>query len=314
MTRRHILLICLSGLISGTTFLFLKIALRAFPVMMVTDIRLGVSACLLFAFARVAAGAWPRPPTRWREMLAVATLGAVIPFPLQTWGASFVPSGTGALIFAMMPVIAAVLSLTLGAARVRYNPRFLIPSLSLGILGVAVLVGPEAIDTGHDYIIGAGLLLTSAFSNALGAVELRRRLHVEDALVLSAYQLMFAAAMLSPLAMISALVDPPETGSDLLPALGALAGLGFFSSGISYLIYTHLIVSAGPTAATYVTFVIPPIAVLLGALVLGEDLSWAVAASMALIFACLVLLTRSYKAAARGEAVTVVDEYAGRPA
>lgn len=58
---------------------------------------------------------------------------------------------------------------------------------------------------------------------------------------------------------------------------------------------TRLIVEAGPTTATYVTFVTPPISVLLGAVVLDEPLGWPVAVSMGPIAGCLLLLMRSYE-------------------
>jgi len=295
MKPSHILLILVSGVMSGCTFLFLKISVDVFPSPFLAFVRMGFGSAILFLLARVLRGKWPRPPKDRMALLFATFFGAVLLFPLQAWGTSFVPSGTGALIFAMMPLMTALTTTVLRSNR-EYDPRYLLPSLLLGLSGVAVLVGPEAVDTGHEYLLGAGLLLAGAASGSLSAVQVGRKMANEDALALSAYQLSIAFVMLAPLGLFSLAVRTPDAGaSDLIPAIAALVALGVMNSGINYFAYTHLIIEAGATAATYVTFVTPPIAVVLGAVVLGENLDFAVAVSMALIITCLLMLTRSHK-------------------
>ena len=68
-------------------------------------------------------------------------------------------------------------------------------------------------------------------------------------------------------------VGPPGFG----PVIGhitALAALGIFATGLPILIFMRLIRGAGPTRASMTGYLVPPLAVAIGAVFLGEALSW----------------------------------------
>jgi drug/metabolite transporter (DMT)-like permease len=77
-----------------------------------------------------------------------------------------------------------------------------------------------------------------------------------------------------------------------LPALGAWLGLVLLGTVIAYIIYYALIERTSATFTSMVTYIIPINGLLLGAVILGEDLTMTVAISTALILAGVMLVQR----------------------
>src|SRR5260370_31910685 len=84
-------------------------------------------------------------------------------------------------------------------------------------------------------------------------------------------QLIASALILAPLALV---IDRPWTL--MMPSLtvsAALVALATFSTAIGYLLYFRILARAGATNLLLVTFLIPVSAILLGTLILGEQLA-----------------------------------------
>jgi drug/metabolite transporter (DMT)-like permease len=97
------------------------------------------------------------------------------------------------------------------------------------------------------------------------------------------------ALLTLPLAL---LLEKPLAISPSLPALGAWLGLVLLGTVIAYIIYYALIERTSATFTSMVTYIIPINGLLLGAVILGEDLTMTVAISTALILAGVMLVQR----------------------
>jgi drug/metabolite transporter (DMT)-like permease len=82
-------------------------------------------------------------------------------------------------------------------------------------------------------------------------------------------------------------MDPASTGVETVAALVALA---LISTSLAYVLYFRILAAAGATNLLLVTFLIPPVAILLGIAFLGEVLQWRHISGMALIFAGLIMI------------------------
>jgi drug/metabolite transporter (DMT)-like permease len=94
----------------------------------------------------------------------------------------------------------------------------------------------------------------------------------------SAVALLAGTVMLSPALVLTPLHETPTTRS-----LVSIAVLGIVCSALAFVVFFALIVEAGPTRATVVTYLNPAVAVSLGVVVLGETLGVASIAGLALI-------------------------------
>jgi drug/metabolite transporter (DMT)-like permease len=104
--------------------------------------------------------------------------------------------------------------------------------------------------------------------------------------------LAFAAVVYSP---IAALTWPSAVPSDRV--LAALGGLAVLCTAVAFLFFFALIGEVGPARASVITYVNPAVAVVLGVLVLGEQLTATMAIAFVLILGGSVLATRTGRAA-----------------
>lgn len=261
-----ILLIALS-LLWGGSYFFSKIAVGALPPLTVVGGRVLIAATILLAVCRIAG--IPLPLDRWRDFLGMGALNNVLPFALIFWAQTEIASGLASILNAMTPLFTALLAH--GLTRDEKLTPARTAGIALGILGVALLVGIEALDGIGSAILPELACLAAAVSYAFAGIFARRRLQGIPPLSAAAGQLTASSLMALPLV---ALIDQPW----LLPApdtriVGAMLGLALLSTALGYAIYFRVLARAGATNILLVTLLIPPSAILLGTTLLDERLS-----------------------------------------
>jgi drug/metabolite transporter (DMT)-like permease len=229
--------------------------------------RVAIAALVLSPLVFLAGYRLPATVAAWLPFVVQSIINNVIPFTLMVYGQQRIASGLAAVLNATTPLF------TLAVARV-FAGEPLTPGKMAGVLiglaGVGVLVGPEALTSNASSLIGMLCILGGSLSYAVSAVWMRRLRHIPP-LVSSAAQLACSSVLLLPLA---AFVDRfwllPMPGT---PALLAVLALALFSTALAYIVFFRISASAGPGNVMLVTLLIPVTATVLGVLVLGETLS-----------------------------------------
>jgi drug/metabolite transporter (DMT)-like permease len=265
------------SLIWGVPYLFIKIAVdHGVPPAFVAWSRVALGALVLLPIAaRTGALAGLRARLPWLAAFAIAEV--CIPFPLISYGEVHVSSSLAAILIAALPLLVALLTLFVEPEE-RVTPQRLAGML-VGLAGVVALMGIDVAGD-RDELIGALCILGAACGYAVGPMIIRTRLSDADPRGVSAIALTLATLFLAPLAAI----DPPHEWPDGA-ALASIAVLGVVCSALAFVVFFALIVEAGPTRATVVTYVNPAVAVLLGVIVLGETIGAASIGGLALILA-----------------------------
>ena len=268
------------AVIWGGAFFFISVAVSEVPPITYVWLRVSIAALALWAFVWWRGGSLGLPRWAWRSILLLALANNVIPFLLFGWGQTQIASGLASILNATTPIWGVVVAhLFLGDERM--TPRKLVGVL-LGFGGVAVMIGPDLLQSiGTDTLAQLACVLAS-LSYALAGVWARRfKAQGISPLAVSTGQLTAGAALMLPLAL---LVDQPWLQP--MPsagAIGAIAALGIVCSALGYVLYFRLIDSAGATNALLVTLLVPPVAILLGALFLSEVIAARDLAGLALI-------------------------------
>jgi drug/metabolite transporter (DMT)-like permease len=272
-----LLLIGLS-LLWGGSFFFAKVAVLELPPVTVALGRVAIAAAILLTLARATGVALPATLAAWRPYALMGLLNNVLPFTLLFWGQTHIPSGLAAILNATTPLFT-VLVAHVATADEKLNTARL-AGLAAGLAGVVVMIGPDVLrDLGANVLAQLACLL-AAISYAFAGVY-GRRFRGEPALRVAAGQLTASSIIL---ALPVALIDQPWT----LPlpsgkAIAALVALAALSTALGYLIFFRILSRAGATNVSLVTFLIPVSAILLGTLVLGEQLAARHFAGMAAI-------------------------------
>jgi drug/metabolite transporter (DMT)-like permease len=251
----------------GASFFFIAVANPHVPPFTLVLGRVGLAALALVPLVFLLGERLPTTVTGWWPFMVQAVVNNVIPFTLMVYGQHRIASGLAAVLNATTPLF------TLVVARLFVGEALSASKLAgvvLGIAGVGVLVGPEALNWNASSAIGMLCILGAALSYAVSALSMRRLRQIPP-LVSSAAQLTCSTAMLLPLAgAIDRFWLLPVPG---WPATLAVLGLALLSTALAYIVFFRINATAGPTNVMLVTLLIPATATLLGVLILGETLT-----------------------------------------
>jgi drug/metabolite transporter (DMT)-like permease len=250
----------------GGSFFFNGVVLRELPPLTLVFLRVALAALILLPLMRAYRLPFPQGISGWRPFFAVALFNNVLPFSLIVIGQTFIPSGLASILNATTPLFTVLVAHWATADEKLNAPR--LAGVAAGLAGVIVMIGPDLRDLGAN-VLGQFAVLLAAVSYAFAGVY-GRRFRGEPPLRVAAGQLVASSMLLAPVAI---LIDRPWT----LPAPGmatiaALVALAALSTALAYLIYFRILARAGATNVLLVTFLIPVSAILLGTLLLGEQL------------------------------------------
>ncbi|HEX6122448.1 MAG TPA: EamA family transporter [Ktedonobacterales bacterium] len=269
------------ALIWGASFLFIKIAVsEVSPGTLVA----GRLLCSLVTLGAIAA-LHRELLTGWRRFtrysLLVGSVNITAPYLLIGWGEVSIASGTASILNATTPLFAVLLAHWWRGAGHEGLTWRRAGGVLVGFAGVATLVGTEAFQLGQSdpwALAGEGAVLLAAACYAVGAL-LSRRYNQAAPLVGPIGSQAGALLLVLP---VAALWSPP-TQVPSVSTIGAIVMLGVPGLAIAYLLYFWLIRQVGPTRTTLVTYLLPCTALVWGALLLGERISWNDLVGLALV-------------------------------
>jgi drug/metabolite transporter (DMT)-like permease len=260
--------LCALGLIWGASFLGVALALDGFGPVTIAAGRIALGALTLALVALVARIPLPRDGTIWAFTGAMAILSNAVPFFLLSWSQQHVTSGFAGITMAAIPLF--VIGLAHVFVQGEQLSRHKAIGFVFGLIGVAVLIGPgafRATGSALETVARFGCLAAS-LSYALGAIVTRRCPPVHP-VAFGVLALGLASAIMVPLAVLVEGVPDPAPS---LKAWGALVYLGLLPTGLATLILVGIIRSAGPSFLAQVNYHVPVWSVILGVLVLSEEL------------------------------------------
>lgn len=208
----------------------------------------------------------PREPKVWAAFFGMGLLNNAIPFSLIFWAQTELASGVASILNAMMPVFTVIAAHFLTQDEKMTGLRLL--GVILGFLGVAVLIGTPVGGTlwAHLAILAAGV--SYAFASIFG--KRFARMGVKP-MATATGQVIGSAVILLPVAMV--LEQPWVNAFPSAAAIWAMIGMITLSTAFAYFLYFRILSMAGATNIALVTLLIPPFAILLGVLFLGETLT-----------------------------------------
>ena len=272
------LLIALSVLWGGS-FFFAEVALQQFAPLTIVTLRVTISALVLCAFVLLAR--YPLPGS-WRVWLAFLGLGVInnaIPFSLIVWGQSGISSSLASILNAATPIFTVIVA----GLFLKDEPVTVakIVGVLLGLCGVAILIGPEAVVGGREQLLYQLAVLGGGLAYAIAAVYARRFAGMRlRPVVVAAGQLLASSLVMWPLLLV---VEGRVEWSAAAPVWLSVVGLAVLSTAVAYVLYFRVLASSGATNLLLVTLLIPVTATFLGVLFLDEALHWTHVAGIAVI-------------------------------
>lgn len=254
----------------GSTWLFIKLGLEDLPPITFAGIRFVISCIILFVLIRARNISLPGKSRDWLLLLITGVMSFTLNYGLVFWGEQYITSGLAALLQATLPAFGLVFAhVHLPGERMTWAKSI---GVVLGVFGVAVVFSNQLAIAGEKALAGCIALVLSALFAAYSNVLVKAYGKNLEPAILAAGQMFFG---LIPLMLVGLLLEGNPLALRWTPmALVALFYLAVVGSVIAFLLYYWLVHNMDVTKTMLIALVTPVVAVVLGMVVLGEELSW----------------------------------------
>jgi len=268
------------GLIWGSSFVFIAEGLESFEPGLITWLRVAFGAGTL----------WLVPAARRRiareDLPKVATLSflwVAIPFTLFPLAQQHVSSAVAGMLNGAVPLVVAAI----GAAMLRTLPgRMQLGGLVLGFAGILLISLPE-LGEGSSGALGVAMIVVADLCYGLSIVIATPVQQRYGPLPVMARMLALATIWTAPFGLASL------GGSTFAwSAFGSTAALGILGTGLAFVLMGGLVAHVGPTRASFVAYLIPVVATVLGIALRGEDVATLALLGVPLVIAGALLASR----------------------
>jgi len=267
LDMKSTILLLLLAAVWGGSFFFAEIALREVPPLTITLHRVFWAVPVLGLIVRLRGLSLPRTGRVWGAYLVMGALNNAIPFSLIFWGQTQIESGLASILNGTTAMFGAVVAGVLLVDE-PLTVRKLVGA-GLGLAGVAVIMGPNALSGFNPGSLAQLAVLGAALSYAFASVWGKRMLAGQPPLVNALGMLIGSMVLMVPVVW---LVDGPTVFMLSASVWSALIGIAVLSTAFAYFLYFTILKRAGAANLMLVTLLIPPFAIGLGALFLGEQL------------------------------------------
>lgn len=281
---REFALLALLALLWGSSYFFVGVAVKEIPPLTLIAIRITVAAAILIAVLAWRRERAPRDAATWGRLTIQSFLNATIAWSLLAWGQQHIASGVASVLNSTSPLF--VFFITLLVTRHESAAPLRLLGACLGVAGVALIVGEEALTGVMKGVAGQLAALAGAFFYAIAAIHGRRFGHLTPTAT-AAGTMVCAFVVLAPVALI---VDRPWRLAPSAEALAAATALGALSTALALMIYFRLIRTLGSMGAASQAYLRAGVGVALGVAFLGERVTPMVALGLASALAGVALI------------------------
>ncbi len=265
------------ALIWGFSSYFVMVGLDAFTPVGVAFTRIAFGSVTLVILSL--ATKTPLPPRwSWKYIFVASLLWVSIPWMLIGFGETRVSSAFAGIIIGATPLVTLIAILLVFPEEKPTKQRTL--GLALGFVGILVVVGiwntgDAENRTGID-LLGVGALILAISCYGIAFPFARRYLTgptVREPLkpvALAMGMMLWGLVITTPIVAFTGITDAELTAGPLL----AMAALGILGSGFAYVLSFKVVTAADATTASTVTYITPLVAVIAGAILLNEHITW----------------------------------------
>jgi drug/metabolite transporter (DMT)-like permease len=300
VSRRAALLFLTLGVAWGIPYLLIKVAVEELSPAELVLARTGLAALILMPIALAKDAVRPLF-AYWRWLLVFVTVEIAIPWVLLGSAETRLPSSTTGLLIAAVPLAGVAIAFATGHAEPLTRVAWL--GLGLGIVGVGALVGLDVAGSDLGAVAEVGVVVVGY---AAGPAILSRPLRGLPGIGIMASALTITALAYVPIVLVTDGVPRALPSGNVIASVLALAVV---CTAAAFMLLFALVNEVGPVRATTITYLNPAVAVVAGALVLGEPVTVWTVVGFVLVVSGSYLVNRGGRPEAPIEA-ELVDETA----
>lgn len=288
----------------GSTYLAIRFVLETMPPFSTAGVRFLIAGAFLYGWSRSRGVARPTR-IQWRNTAIVGGLLLLGGNGGVMWSEQYVPSGIAALLVAILPFWMVLIDW----ARPGGKPptRGVVIGLVVGLVGLVVLIGPDALNpsatteaaatSGNGVRLSAAIvLMLASLSWAIGSIFSQHSDLPHSANLSTGMEMLAGGALLFTLGVIAGEPIRFDPAGVSARSLGGFLYLITFGSLVGFTAYIWLLKHAAPARVATYAYVNPVVAVFLGWALAGERLSVRTAIAAAIIIGAVAIITTARSA------------------
>jgi len=273
----------------GGSFPAIEVGLQALPPVLFAAIRFDIAGALLVGYAVLEADNWfPRTAADWFAVVAGGLLFVALGNGLGFVGQQFTTGSVASIVFSLIPLL--TVAFAWGILPDERPTSLGLVGVLLGLLGVAILVGPDVTTLLAPTVVGTGIVFVAAVATALGTVLVRRWSTSLSSTPLTAWAMVVGALTLHA----GSLATGERVPDAAIPVavVVAMVYLGVASSALAYAMYFSMLRRFTALEMNLVTYLTPVVATVLGWALLDEPVTPSMVVGFTVIVAGFALLKR----------------------
>ena len=279
-------------LLWGSTYLGIKYAIDTIPPLLMGSLRFLVAGGVLYVLA-IRTGDKRADPVGARQWIAALLIGGALLVGGNggvILAEQYAPTGVVALLVATAPLWMAIIDRVVFGRRL---PALVIVGLLIGFGGVAFLIGSPG--SGHINLFGAALALAAPLCWATGSVFTRHVKLPIRPLVAASMEMLWAGLLFGIASILTGELGRLHWQHVSTTSIVALVYLIVFGSLVGFSAYVWLLRSAPLSLVSTYAYVNPVVAVLLGAIFVGEAVSarLVIAGGIIILAVALIVVARN---------------------
>ena len=282
-------LLILLGLIWGSSFFNIKIATYSFEPFTLALIRVffaSIPLIFLCKYKKIKIKAFSK---KWKPYALIGLFNIVIPFTLITIGTSKINSYLAAMLMSTTPLTGSILAhMFTNDEKITFLKS---TGIILGFIGVTVLFFDKLIINETNYLFAIIILIGSTFYSISGIMILRY-LKKSGNINVTTSTMIWSVITLLPLSFI---FENPLESTPTLESTLSLIYLGVIATGFAWWLRFRILSKNGIVFQTQVAYLIPIFGVIFGALILDEQITWKVLASLIIIMSGIYIVKKYNK-------------------
>lgn len=284
-----ILALCWVSFFWGTTWLASKEGVKYMPAIQLVAIRQFLGATLYLTYFLFKKTTWPKGK-QWKTIFILSILNFVLSNGLSTWGVKYISSGLGAIIGALVPLWVVIISLFRGEKLV----KLAIVGLVVGFAGVCVIFYEHLSDfLIFDFRFGIIISIISTLTWAFATLYTKKKAASFNPYFSLGIQMFISSIFL--FAYLGATGSAVSLSSIPMISWISIGYLVLFGSVLTFIAFIYALQHLPAEINSIYAYINPIIAVLLGAYIFGEPLTFSIAVGGIITLLGLYLVNQSIR-------------------
>jgi len=275
--KTEFILLLLLGILWGIPYALTKISLTTIPPLTLVAARVSLAAAALWLVVFVLGSPRPKRAAFVPRLFVQGCLSCLLPYTLIAIGQRSVDSALAGILNSTTPLFVFFINL-LWTRHEAISLRKLL-GVSIGLAGVVLLAGASALLGLGQSVLGQAAIILATMVSAISVIHGRRFDDIAPEIT-AAGTLTSAAVVLLPLSL---LMERPFQSAPSTAAIAALLANAFLATALGFVLYFRLIRTIGSVGTASVGYLKLAVAVLIGCVLMGEPLTWAMMAGLVAI-------------------------------